>query len=58
MADRSRVEHDTVIQHNTVLAGTAHPAFVPPWLLKEPTDQEMLSGLTSTHSDVTEVGAS
>lgn len=33
-------EHDTVTQHdNTVLAGTAHPAFVPPRLLMRLTDQ-------------------
>lgn len=37
------IEHDTVIQHNTVLAVTAHPAFVPPRLLEERTGQEVPS---------------
>lgn len=45
MADRNSAEPNTVIQHNIVLAGTAHLAFMPPQLLKGRTDQEVLSGL-------------
>lgn len=59
MATKAEVDHYTVIKHNTVLAGTAHPVFLPLQLLRAE-DQQGLSNLclpgtqakgTQTHSE-------